>query len=58
MAAQIETSKVVQYVVIGSADDSSSASKVTMWLILEPGEIEAGDTTRQGHVSSQIIRRS
>lgn len=57
MAAQIESSKVVQYVAIGS--DNASASKVTMWLILEPGEIEPGDTaTRQSHVSSQIIRRS
>lgn len=55
--SQIETTKVVKYVVIGANDDEIAVSKVVAYLILEPGEIEAGDTSRQGHVHAQVIRR-
>lgn len=58
MANQIEAPKIVQYVLTGSNSNEISAPKVVMYLLLEPGEIVAGDTTRQGHVYSQIIRRS
>jgi hypothetical protein len=59
MAAQIEVPKVVQYVATGSDSNEASASKVVAYLILVPGEIEAGEDTsnRQGHVHTQIIRR-
>lgn len=58
MADQIETTKVVKYVLTGPNADDVAVSKVVMYLLLEPGEIVAGDTTRQGHVHAQILRRS
>lgn len=58
MADQIEATKLVKYVLIGPENDELSVSKVVMYLLLEPGEIVAGDTTRQGHVHAQVIRRS
>lgn len=57
MANQIEAPKIVKYVVTGPNDDEISSPKVVMYLLLEPGEIVAGDTTRQGHIHSQIISR-
>jgi hypothetical protein len=55
--SQIETTKVVPFVVIGANADEIAASKVIMYLVLEPGEQAAGDTTRQGHIHAQVIRR-
>lgn len=57
MANQIEAPKVVQYVLTGANADEIAASKVVMYLVLEPGEIVDG-STRQSHVSVQILRRS
>ena len=58
MADQVETTKVVKYVLTGPNSDDASVSKVVMYLLLEPGDIVAGDTTSQGHVHAQILRRS
>lgn len=56
--SQIEAPKVVSYVLTGSDANEISVSKVVMYLLLEPGDIEAGDTaTRQSHVHAQRIRR-
>lgn len=57
MADQVEVPKVVKYVLTGPNDDEAAVSKVVMYLLLEPGEIVAGDTTRQGHVHTQVISR-
>ena len=55
--SQAEASKVVKYVVTGSDGDECSAAKVVAYLILVPGE-GSDDSNRQGHVHSQIVRRS
>lgn len=55
--SQVETSKSVAYAISGNASTDIAASKVVAYMILVPGEIEAGDTTRQGHVHAQVIRR-
>jgi hypothetical protein len=59
MADQIETTKNVAYIVSGSDSDEATASKVVMYFVLQPGDIEPGDTaSRQSHVYAQIITRS
>jgi hypothetical protein len=58
MADQVETPKVVGYSITGPTANDASATKVVAYMILVPGEIAAGDTTRQGHVHAQILRRS
>ena len=57
MADQVEAPKLVKYVVTGSDADEASVTKVTLYLVLVPGEGE-DDSNRQGHVYSQIITRS
>jgi hypothetical protein len=55
--SQIEAPKIVQSVVFGPPADTAIVSKLVMYVILRPG---AGDdeSNRQGHVHSQIARRS
>lgn len=55
--SQIEVTKLVPYVITGSNDDEIAVSKVVAYLILEPGTIEAGDTTRQSHINAFVKRR-
>lgn len=55
--SQVDVSKSVAYSVIGSNSDEVTAPKVVAYMILVPGEIE-DDSNRQGHVYSQIIRRT
>lgn len=58
MANQIEVPKLVAFTAIGAGGDEEAVSKLVAYLVLVPGEIEPGDTTRQGNVYAQIIRRS
>lgn len=55
--SQVEATKVVAYVATGSTGAEAASSKVVAYMILTPGTIEAGDTSRQGHVHTQILRR-
>jgi hypothetical protein len=57
MAAQIETTKSVAYVVTGSDSDEASVTKVVMYMILVPGQLAEGERG-QGHVHTQLITRS
>lgn len=56
--SQIETTKLVQYVALGAPEDNISVSKLVMYAVLVPGEGGTDDTPRQGHVHTQILRRS
>jgi hypothetical protein len=57
MAAQIETTKSVAYVVTGSDSDEASVTKVVMYMILVPGQLAEGERG-QGHDHTQLITRS
>lgn len=56
MADRASVSKSVAYAVTGNAD-SAIATKVVAYIVLEPGE-SADTSNRQGHVHTQILRRS
>jgi hypothetical protein len=53
--SQIETTKVVQYVLVGPNDDEIAVPKLVMYVWAVPGESE--DNEGQGHVHTQIMRR-
>ena len=55
--SQIEVSKNVAFVALGNLAADISAPKVVAYVILIPGEGE-DDSNRQGHVHTQIIKRS
>ena len=57
MADQVEVSKSVAHVLTGPDGDEASAAKVVAYMILVPGEI-VDDSTRQGHIHTQILQRS
>lgn len=57
MANQIEATKLNQLVVIGPDENQSSVTKLVMHVLLIPGE-GVDTSNKQGHVYSQIIRRS
>lgn len=58
MANRVELSRLTSYSVFGKGN-AASVSRVTAYLILDPGEEEGGETpARQGHVHAQILRRS
>lgn len=58
MANQIEVPKLVAYTATGAGGGEQAVSKLVAYMVLVPGEIEPGDTTRQGHIHAQVIRRS
>jgi hypothetical protein len=54
--SQIEVTKLTQFNVIGPPADNIAVSKLTMFLLLTPGD--GGEASpRQAHVYSQKIRR-
>ena len=55
--SQIEVPKAIAYAVLGNPSDNISVTKVVAYVILVPGEGE-DDSNRQGHVHTQIIKRS
>lgn len=55
--SQIEVPKLVAYAAVGTPADNIAVSKVVAYMILIPGEAE-DDSNRQGHVHTQIIKRS
>lgn len=58
MANQLEVAKANQYVAIGPPADSISVSKLTMYVLLIPGDGIETPPPRQAHVYSQKVRRS
>jgi hypothetical protein len=58
MAAQIETTKLNLYGLVGTASSEVSVPKLNMYALLEPGESGPDTSGRQGHVHTQILRRS
>lgn len=56
MADQIEVPKLVEYVLVGPKDDEATVTKLVMYVWAVPGE--GGDNEGQGHVHTQIVRRS
>lgn len=57
MADRIETSKLTAFVLTG-LPDVAQCTKIVAYALLVPGSEEPGDTTRQGHVHAQVIRRN
>lgn len=57
MANQVEVPKLVMPVLTGKADVAET-SKLVMYVLLEPGDSGPDTSNRQGHVHTQIIRRS
>jgi hypothetical protein len=55
--SQIEVGKSVAYAALGSPAGNITVSKVVAYILLIPGEGE-DDSNRQGHVHTQIIKRS
>lgn len=57
--SQIELPKVNAYLVTGTPDsDEITIPKINLYAILQPGEgDDGGDTSRQGHVHVQIVRK-
>ena len=57
--SQIEVTKTTQMGVIGPNDGHASASKVTMYVLLTPGDGGDDDlsATRQAHVYAQKVIR-
>lgn len=56
MADQIEVTKLNALVATGPGTDEISVPKLVVYLVLEPGE--GTTTTGQGHVHTQLIKRS
>ena len=55
--SQIEVTKITQHVAIGPDDDEVSVSKLTMYVLLTPGDPTGETPSRQVHVYAQKIRR-
>lgn len=56
--SQIELSKFNLYAETGiTGDDEAQVPKINMYLELTPGEPDAGDTSRQGMIFAQIVRK-
>ncbi len=56
--SQIEITKITQFNVIGPPADNIAVSKLTMFVLLQPGDGGDDGATRQAHVYSQKIRRA
>lgn len=58
MSDRVETTKVTGSVAIGPSSSSVSVTKVVGYLLLIPSDSsDDNDTSRQGHVHCQIVRR-
>lgn len=55
--SQAEVTKLTQEVAIGSDPGSISVAKLTMYVILQPGDGADDTSNKQGHVQAQILRR-
>lgn len=58
MANQIELSKLVPYAYVGPPADNASVSKLVMYVWAMPDSDAVDTSNKQGHVHTQIIRRS
>ena len=56
--SQIEVTKVAAYVVIAPPADQAVVSKLAMYVVLVPGGDGGLGSGSQGHVHTQILRRS
>ena len=56
MANQVELTKLNMFGLTGKAD-VAEASKLVMYVLLEPGASGPDTSNKQGHVHTQIIRR-
>lgn len=54
---QAAVPKLVEYIVIGPNDDEVSVPKLVMYVVAVPSDA-GDDSNRQGHVHTQIVRRS
>jgi hypothetical protein len=55
--SQIEVTKLTQFNVIGPPADHIAVPKLTMYVLLTPGDGGGEAPARQAHVYSQKIRR-
>ncbi len=58
MADQVEVPKLNQFAAIGVPVDNLAVSKLVVFVLLTPGSGEGDTSNKQGHVHTQIIRRS
>ena len=55
--SQIEVTKLTQTGLVGPTDGHASASKVTMYVLLTPGDGGDDEVSRQAHVYAQKVIR-
>lgn len=55
--SRIEVSKVHPSIALGPASDGISVPKIVAYVLLTPGDGGEAASNRQGHVSTQIVRK-